>query len=162
MWRTTRPCTRRSRWSVARLDDTERRVLQQLAVFTSPFTEAAAAAVLDGGAASTDLAALHRLVDKGLVQLDDATDRYRLLQTTQHFCRQSERVPTDEPSAQRARVQHEVRQAVQVGHHLRAVGDDGHRARARPGGPRCGPRRGGPPARSRRGPRTRWAARTGR
>jgi len=93
-------------WSVTRLDDTERRVLQQLAAFTSPFTEAAAAAVLDGGTASTDLAALHRLVDKGLVQLDDATDRYRLLQTTQHFCRQTERVPTDEPSTQRASVQH--------------------------------------------------------
>ncbi|WP_426573404.1 ATP-binding protein [Aquihabitans sp. McL0605] len=76
-------------WSVAQLDERERLVLHRLAVFASPFGEQAAEAVGSDGEI-VDRAGVHealgRLVDKGLVQLDEATNRYRLLQTTRHAC----------------------------------------------------------------------------
>jgi predicted ATPase/DNA-binding SARP family transcriptional activator len=68
-------------WSFELISPLERQVLVALAVFRSPFDAEAAAAVAH--AATDDLA---RLVDVGLVQLDDDSGRYRLLHTVRQFC----------------------------------------------------------------------------
>lgn len=75
-------------WSVDLLDDRERAVLRRLAVFQGPFELEAAEAVA-GGDELVDpydvLDVLGRLVDKSLVQFDEATGRYRLLETIRQF-----------------------------------------------------------------------------
>ena len=75
-------------WSVDLLGDDERAVLRRLAVFRDAFPlEAAEAVVADGEVVDRFgvLDVIGRLVDKSLVQLDDATDRYRLLETIRQF-----------------------------------------------------------------------------
>jgi predicted ATPase/class 3 adenylate cyclase/DNA-binding CsgD family transcriptional regulator len=75
-------------WSVDLLDDTERAVLRRLAVFVAPFTlDGAEAVAADGEQVDTIdvLDTLGRLVDKSLVQLDDDTGRYRLLETVRQY-----------------------------------------------------------------------------
>jgi predicted ATPase/class 3 adenylate cyclase/DNA-binding CsgD family transcriptional regulator len=75
-------------WSVDMLDDTERAVLRRLAVFVAPFTlDGAEAVAADCEQVDTIdvLDTLGRLVDKSLVQLDDETGRYRLLETVRQY-----------------------------------------------------------------------------
>ncbi|MEU1588192.1 BTAD domain-containing putative transcriptional regulator [Micromonospora sp. NPDC005710] len=70
-------------WSWDLLDETERLVLAQLAVFPDGCTPEAAEQVC-----RTDLDSLARLVDRSLVVLDDsgAAPRYRLLESVAAFC----------------------------------------------------------------------------
>ncbi len=74
-------------WSVDLLDDVERSVLRRLAVFRAAFPARAAEAVCAGDERGGEdvLDVLARLVDKSLVQLDDNTGRYRLLETVRQF-----------------------------------------------------------------------------
>lgn len=72
------------RWSVELLSPTEQVVLRRLGVFHGSFSlEAAEAVVADGEVVTTydALDLVSRLVDKSLVQLDESTGRYRLLET---------------------------------------------------------------------------------
>jgi predicted ATPase/class 3 adenylate cyclase/DNA-binding CsgD family transcriptional regulator len=75
-------------WSVDLLDPMEQAVLRRLSVFRGPFTLDAAEAVAADGATVdrfTLLDAAGRLVDKSLLQLDDETGCYRLLETIRQF-----------------------------------------------------------------------------
>ncbi len=75
-------------WSHDLLDEPDRAVLRQLAVFTGGFTVGAAQAVCVGPGADDDvLVTLGRLVDKSLVLVDqsDAQARYRLLDTIRQY-----------------------------------------------------------------------------
>ncbi|MGH9194085.1 MAG: helix-turn-helix transcriptional regulator [Acidimicrobiales bacterium] len=75
-------------WSHHLLDEPDRAVLHQLAVFTGGFTVDAARAVCVGpGADDEVLVTLGRLVDKSLVLVDqdDAQARYRLLDTIRQY-----------------------------------------------------------------------------
>jgi predicted ATPase/class 3 adenylate cyclase len=75
-------------WSVDLLDETERTVLRRLAVFVAPFTlDAAEAVAADGDLVSgyDVLDTLGRLVDKSLVQFDDESGRYGLLETVRQY-----------------------------------------------------------------------------
>ena len=75
-------------WSVDLLDDVERSVLCRLATFRGSFTLAAAEAIATDEALVDRFVVLDsvgRLVDKNLVQLNDDTGRYRLLETIRQF-----------------------------------------------------------------------------
>jgi predicted ATPase/class 3 adenylate cyclase/DNA-binding CsgD family transcriptional regulator len=91
-------------WSYDLLDEIERAVLRRLAVFAAPFTlDGAEAVAADSLVDVLDvLDTLGRLVDKSLVQLDDETGRYRLLETIRQFAFDRLR-ETDEIEATRAR-----------------------------------------------------------
>ncbi len=76
-------------WSIDLLDSRERLVLRRLAVFPTTFTlDAAEGVAADEGAvdAYSVLELIGRLVDKSLVQLDDVTGRYRMLETIRQYC----------------------------------------------------------------------------
>ena len=76
-------------WSVDLLCDSERTVLGRLAVFRSPFTAEAAEEVAADGCgidAGSVVAAMAHLVDKSLLQLDDRTGGYRILEAVRQFC----------------------------------------------------------------------------
>src|SRR5262249_6242254 len=85
-------------WSYSLLSDRERRVMRRLGVFTGAFSLKAAEAVcVDVEAeahghspitAENMLDDLTRLVDKSLVQFDQDTALYRLLETMRHYCLQ--------------------------------------------------------------------------
>ncbi len=68
-------------WSFQRIDTPRQETLVRLAVFRGWFDASAAAAV--AGASIDDMS---RLVDVGLVQLDDDGCRYRLLHSIRQFC----------------------------------------------------------------------------
>jgi predicted ATPase/class 3 adenylate cyclase/DNA-binding CsgD family transcriptional regulator len=91
-------------WSYDLLDEIERAVLRRLAVFAAPFTlDGAEAVAADPIVDVLDvLDTLGRLVDKSLVQLDDETGRYRLLETIRQFAFDRLR-ETDETETTRAR-----------------------------------------------------------
>jgi predicted ATPase/class 3 adenylate cyclase len=75
-------------WSYDLLDDSERALLQQIAVFPSSWTLEAACAVCGEGASEPDvLRPLSRLVDKSLVSVeqDGVSRRYRMLETTRQY-----------------------------------------------------------------------------
>jgi predicted ATPase len=75
-------------WSVDLLGNDEQVVLRRLAVFLDSFPLEAAEAVAADDVLVDRFAVLDligQLVDKSLVQLDDATDRYRLLETIGQF-----------------------------------------------------------------------------
>ncbi len=75
-------------WSVDLLDDVERAVLRRLSVFVAPFPcEAAEVVAADGDLVSEIdvLDVLGRLVDKSLIQFDDVSGRYRMLETVRQF-----------------------------------------------------------------------------
>ncbi|MGK2929187.1 MAG: ATP-binding protein, partial [Acidimicrobiales bacterium] len=78
-------------WSVGRVDPAARSVLVRLSVFQGSFTLESASAVGAGdeiGDEAVDgvVAAISALVDASLVQLDDTSGRYRMLQTVRKFC----------------------------------------------------------------------------
>jgi predicted ATPase/DNA-binding CsgD family transcriptional regulator len=75
-------------WSVDLLDEHDDAVLRRLAVFAAPFTiDAAEAVAADGELVDPFdvLDSLARLVDKSLVQLDERSGRYRLLETVRQW-----------------------------------------------------------------------------
>ena len=75
-------------WSIDLLDVAEQAVLRRFAVFQRSFTLDAAEAVAADGelvASLQVLEVLGRLVDKSLVQLDEGSGRYRLLETIRQF-----------------------------------------------------------------------------
>jgi predicted ATPase len=74
-------------WSHDLLGGVDRAVLRRLSVFPTRFDLAAAqaVAVADGVAASDVATSLDVLVDKGLVELDQAMGRYRMLETLRQF-----------------------------------------------------------------------------
>jgi predicted ATPase/DNA-binding SARP family transcriptional activator len=80
-------------WSFGLISPREQRVLVWLATFRSPFDLGAAAAVIDSvedveatedDATTADY--VGRLTDVGLLQLDDCSGRYRMLNTVRQFC----------------------------------------------------------------------------
>ena len=76
-------------WSHDLLDDAERAVLRRAAIFVAPFTLDAAEVVAGDGEGVEQwrvLDLLSRLVDKSLVQLDEVSGRYSLLETVRQFC----------------------------------------------------------------------------
>lgn len=75
-------------WSVDLLDEADDAVFRRLAVFADAFTlEAVEVVTTDDRLVDRYdvLDVLGRLVDKSLVQFDDHTDRYRLLETVRQF-----------------------------------------------------------------------------
>ena len=74
-------------WSYDLLEEAEQLVLGRLASFVGAFTLDAAERVCAGGEVDgvDVLDLLARLVDKSLVSLDEATGRYRLLETIRHY-----------------------------------------------------------------------------
>jgi DNA-binding CsgD family transcriptional regulator len=75
-------------WSVDLLDARDDAVLRRLAVFAAPFTiDAAEVVAADGELVDPFdvLDSLARLVDKSLVQLDEVSGRYRLLETVRQW-----------------------------------------------------------------------------
>ena len=74
-------------WSFDLISPIEQQMLVALAVFRSPFDTDAAravAATFDAADEAADL--VRRLTDVGLLQLDDASGRYRMLHTVRQFC----------------------------------------------------------------------------
>jgi predicted ATPase len=90
-------------WSYDLLSDVERRVLERLSVFAGPFSLDAAEAVAagDGVPPAAVLDILCRLVDRSLVNLDDAGDeaRYRLLETIRAYAVEKLAAAGGEPAA---------------------------------------------------------------
>lgn len=79
-------------WSVELLGVVERVALSRLAVFDGSFDEDDAASVISDGDPidrASAIAALARLVDANLVDLDPGSRRYRLPEVTRAFCRES-------------------------------------------------------------------------
>ena len=74
-------------WSYDLLDDNEQTVLRRLGAFVGGFSlDAAETVCADDHLDPYDvLDVLTRLVDKSLVQLDDTTGRYGLLETVRHY-----------------------------------------------------------------------------
>ena len=109
-------------WSHDLLDEYERAVLRRVAVFAAPFPlDAAEPVAADGdtveGWRVLDL--LSRLVDKSLVQLDDASGRYSLLETVRQFCfdRLRQHHELDETRRRHACWYADWAEAVDAGHH---------------------------------------------
>ena len=76
-------------WSFDLIGSVEQQLMVALAMFSTPFDAAAGAAVatsigITEGAADV----ICRLVDVGLLHLDDVSGRYRMLNTVRQFCRQ--------------------------------------------------------------------------
>ena len=99
-------------WTFGLITGFEQRVLVCLAAFRSPFdTEAAAAVVaaIDDGSAQDRAATddhLGRLTDVGLLQLDDSSGRYRMLNTVRQFCNELGRATGDLDRAEQAHAQY--------------------------------------------------------
>jgi predicted ATPase/DNA-binding CsgD family transcriptional regulator len=75
-------------WSESLLDVREQCVLRRMAVFVGGFTSEAAHAVVGAfrdGDAEDVIDTLSRLVDKSLLQFDEARDRYSMLETIRAF-----------------------------------------------------------------------------
>jgi predicted ATPase/DNA-binding SARP family transcriptional activator len=109
-------------WSVGLISPCERRVLVCLATFRSPFDIEAAEAVMvavddDESAEDGTTAADHvgRLTDVGLLQLDDANGRYRMLNTVRQFCTELGRSTGDLDRAEEAHARYFARWCGAVG-----------------------------------------------
>jgi predicted ATPase/class 3 adenylate cyclase len=90
-------------WSHDLLSDVEQRVFRRLWVFVGGFTADAAVAVAGVDVDRHDcIDALAHLVDKSLVQLDDNSGRYVMLETMRQFCAERARA-ADEVDAVRDR-----------------------------------------------------------
>ena len=109
-------------WSVGLISLCEQRVLVCLAAFRSPFDLEAAAAVIvavedDESAERGSNTAEHvgRLTDVGLLQLDDRSGRYRMLNTVRQFCTELGHATGDLNRAEEAHAHHFARRCVAVG-----------------------------------------------
>ena len=76
-------------WSFALLDATEAALFRRLSVFAGSFAGDAALAIGgdDGSGRDAFDDALHRLIEKSLVELDIASGRFRLLETVREYAR---------------------------------------------------------------------------
>jgi predicted ATPase/DNA-binding CsgD family transcriptional regulator len=114
-------------WSHDLLDEPDRAVLRQLAVFSSGFTVDAARAVCVGpGAADDVLVTLGRLVDKSLVLADQngAQARYRLLDTIRHFAHDRLRDAGEAASTRERHLDHFLALAEAAEPELEGTGQD--------------------------------------
>jgi len=108
-------------WSFGLISPFEQRVLVCLATFRSPFDTEAAAAVIaaigDESAEDANAAGDHvgRLTDVGLLQLDDGSDRYRMLNTVRQFCTELGRATGDLDRAEQAHARYFARWCGAVG-----------------------------------------------
>jgi predicted ATPase/DNA-binding SARP family transcriptional activator len=109
-------------WSFGLITPFEQRVLGCLATFRSPFdTEAAAAviAAIDDGSApengATTADHIGRLTDVGLLQLDDRSGLYRMLNTVRQFCKELGRANGDLDRAAAAHARYFARWCAIVG-----------------------------------------------
>ena len=87
--RDTPPCRASIGWSFGLISPLEQQLMVALSTFCAPFDTDAAVAVA-GAIGIADGAVEHicRLVDVGLVHLDDDSGRYRMLNTVRQFCRE--------------------------------------------------------------------------
>ncbi len=108
-------------WSFNLISLFERRVLVCLATFRSPFDTDAASAVIaalddetaeDGATAGDHLG---RLTDVGLLQLDDGSGQYRMLNTVRQFCTESGRTTGDLDRAEEAHARYFAHWCGEVG-----------------------------------------------
>ncbi|MEO5723812.1 MAG: BTAD domain-containing putative transcriptional regulator [Ilumatobacteraceae bacterium] len=110
-------------WSFDLLTDADRPVLARLAAFRSSFTREAALAV---AASSDDLAAvaatLDRFVDASLLQLDEGSERYRMLETVKQFCGDLELEVAERLSVRVAHAKYFAAWCTEVGEGLRGIG----------------------------------------
>lgn len=95
-------------WSYSLLTERERATLRRLGVFVGDFSPEAAEAVCAASAADSESPVeesvfdhLTRLVDKSLVQFDQETGRYRLLETIRLFCARQLEIAGETQYAQR-------------------------------------------------------------
>ncbi len=110
-------------WSFGLISRFEQRVLVCLATFRSPFDTEAAAAVIaaieaDDGSAEDGATTgdhLGRLTDVGLLQLDDGSGRYRMLNTVRQFCTELGRETGDLDRAEQAHARYFARWCGMVG-----------------------------------------------
>lgn len=110
-------------WSFGLISRFEQRVLVCLAAFHSPFDSEAAASVItaidhdDGPADDGAIAGDHlgRLTDVGLLQLDDSSGRYRMLNIVRQFCTELGRATGDLARAEQAHAQYFARWCAVVG-----------------------------------------------
>ena len=104
-------------WSVDLIGAAERSVLTRLATFRGWCTLDAAVAVGGGDDLSPDdvVAALSRLVDSSLLQLDDTSGRYRMLSTVRQFCLQRARGTPEVDRALAAHAAYLARWCTEVG-----------------------------------------------
>lgn len=109
-------------WSVDLLAPAARAVLTRLAVFQSAFTFEGALAV---GASEADVdevaSAVSALVDASLLQLDDASGRYRMLRTVQQFCILRAQGTTELDAARARHVRHLAHWCTEVGNGRRGI-----------------------------------------
>ncbi|MFP5255529.1 MAG: ATP-binding protein [Acidimicrobiia bacterium] len=110
-------------WSVDLVGPAERSVLTRLAAFRGWFSLDAAAAV----GSDDDLApekvvhALSRLVDASLLQLDDASGRYRMLSTVRQFCLQRIRGTPELDRVRAAHTSYVARWCTEVGEGVHGI-----------------------------------------
>ena len=109
-------------WSVGLISRFQQRVLVSLATFRSPFDLDAASAMIaaiddDGpaGAEATAADSVGRLTDVGLLQLDDGSGRYRMLNTVRQFCTELGRATGDFDRAEEAHARYFARWCGSVG-----------------------------------------------
>ncbi len=109
-------------WSVGLISPCEQRVLVCLATFRSPFDIEAAAAVIvaveddesaEDGTTTADY--VGRLTDVGLLQLDDGSGRYRMLNTVRQFCTELGHTTGDLDRAEEAHARYFARWCGAVG-----------------------------------------------
>ncbi len=109
-------------WSFGLISPCEQRVLVCLATFRSPFDLDAAAAVIvaieddesvEEGAITADQ--IGRLTDVGLLQLDDGSGRYRMLNIVRQFCIELGRTTGDLDRAEEAHARYFARWCGAVG-----------------------------------------------
>jgi predicted ATPase len=109
-------------WSIDLLRESDRRVLRRLAVFRSPFTREAAAAVAASNVDRDDLtASLGRLVDTSLLQLDDGSERYRMLETVKQFCAEAGATDDDHDALRAIHARYYAAWCTEVGDGLRGI-----------------------------------------
>lgn len=104
-------------WSVDLIGHAERSVLSRLTTFRAWFDLDAAVAVGAGDDLASDevVAALSRLVDSSLLQMDDASGRYRMLSTVRQFCLQRARGTPEVDRALAAHATYVARWCTEVG-----------------------------------------------
>jgi non-specific serine/threonine protein kinase len=109
-------------WSYDLLGDDERRLFNRLAVFAGGWTLGAAEAICAGGAGTSVLDVLARLVEKSLLLAEDGPDggkRYRLLETLRQFAAERLRASGEEGPVRDRHLQWYVAFAVEAERSLR-------------------------------------------
>lgn len=109
-------------WSVDLLEPAARTMLTRLSLFESTFTLESAAAVGGENRSDEEVAgAISALVDASLLQLDDATSRYRMLRIVRQFCAHRAQGTADFEAAHSRHVHHVADWCTDVGNGLRGI-----------------------------------------